>query len=88
MDTRQSLINKLVTKTQADKDLRNRLLTDPNSVLKEVLNVELPEGFKVMVHEEDARTAHLVLPPPAELTDEQLQQAAGGVCDFFWDPWV
>lgn len=35
-----------------------------------------------MVHEEDARAAHLVLPASAELTDAQLEQAAGGgICE-------
>ena len=78
MDTRDNLLEKLVAKTEEDKDFRERLLADPSSALKEVFDIEVPPGFNVVVHEDDARTAHLVLPATSELSDAQLQQAAGG----------
>lgn len=53
MDSRESVLEKLVVKTEQDSD------------------------FKVIVHEDDARTAHLVLPASAELNDAQLEHAAG-----------
>ena len=83
METREDILGKLLAKTEEDKDFRNHLLGDPRAALKETFNIELPEGFNMVVHEEDARTAHLVLPASAELTDAQLQQAAGGVCSDF-----
>ena len=78
MDTQESLLNKLIAKADEDSDFRDRLKADPRSVLKETFDIELADGFNLEVHEDDARTAHLVLPASAELTDAQLQQAAGG----------
>lgn len=79
METRDSVMQKLVAKTEEDSDFRGRLLIDPRSVLKEVFDIEIPDDFNVVVHEDDTRTAHLVLPASTELTDAQLQHAAGGV---------
>ena len=79
METRDSVMQKLVAKTEEDSDFRGRLLTDPRLVLKEVFDIEIPDDFNVVVHEDDTRTAHLVLPASIELTDAQLQRAAGGV---------
>ena len=87
MNTREDLQQKLVVKSEEDTDFRARLLADPHSALKEVFGVELPESFNVVVHEEDARTAHLVLPASEELSDIELQQATGGdfgaACDWW-----
>lgn len=80
METQQSLIEKLVAKAEEDSDFRSRLLDNPGSVLKETFDIQIPDGFNVVVHEDDARTAHLVLPASAELTDAQLANAAGGFC--------
>lgn len=78
METQASFLAQLVAKAEEDNDFRGRLLSDPNSALEELFGINVPEGFNVIVHEEDARTAHLVLPAAAELSDAQLQQAAGG----------
>ena len=78
METQQGMMEKLVAKAQEDADFRGRLVANPNWALKEVFNIEVPEDFNVLVHEDDARTAHLVLPASAELTDTQLEQATGG----------
>ena len=78
METQESMIKKLIAKAEEDSDFRGRLLANPGSALKETFDIEVPKDFNVVVHEDDARTAHLVLPAPAELTDAQLQQAAGG----------
>lgn len=78
METRNSVLEKLIAKTEEDSDFRGRLLANPRSALKEAFSVEVPEDFKVEVHEDEVRTAHLVLPSSAEMTDAQLQNAAGG----------
>ena len=78
METQRSMMEKLIAKAQQDADFRGRLVANPSSALKEAFDIEVPEDFSVMVHEDDARTAHLVLPASTELTDAQLQQAAGG----------
>lgn len=80
MDTQESLMTKLLIKAQEDTQFRVSLLDDPNSALKEAFDIEIPDDFNVLVHQDDARTAHLVLPASGELTDAQLQQAAGGIC--------
>lgn len=78
MDTRESMLEKLMAKAEEDTDFRGRLLANPGSALKEAFDIEVPDDFKVVVHEDDARTAHLVLPASSELSDAQLQHAAGG----------
>ena len=83
MDSQQNLMERLIAKAQEDTDYRRRLLADPNSALKEAFDIEVPKEFNVMVHEDDAHTVHLVLPASPELTDVQLQRAAGGSCTLF-----
>ena len=78
MDTREGLLEKLIAKVEEAPAFRGRFISNPGSVLKEVFGIEVPEDVNVFVHEDDARTAHLVLPAPAELTDAQLELAAGG----------
>lgn len=78
METQASLIAKLIAKAEEDPDFRQQLLSDPNSALKAAFDINVPDDFNVVVHEEDARTSHLVLPTSADLTDAQLVQAAGG----------
>ena len=78
MDTQQSMLERLIAKAEEDMDFRARLKANPSSAIKEALDIELADGFNVEVHEDDARTAHLVLPASTELTDAQLEQAAGG----------
>ena len=85
METKESLLQKLVAKAEEDADFRVRLMTDPNTALTECLGIEIPEDFNLIVHEEDARTSHLVLPASAELTDRQLEQVAGGFCNVLSD---
>ena len=89
MDTRDSMLEKLVVKSENDTDFRARLLANPRSALKEALDIDFPDNFNVVVHEEDAHTAHLVLPASTELTDAQLQQAAGGgICGSGTTDWL
>lgn len=83
MENRQSMLEKLIYKAQNEADFRERLRANPSSALKEAFEIEVPDDFNIVIHEDDARTAHLVLPASAELTDAQLKQAAGGVCSDF-----
>ena len=89
METQQSLMKKLIAKAQEDASFRESLLDEPSSALKKAFDIEIPDDFNVVVHEDDARTAHLVLPASAELTDAQLQQAAGGgICGSGTTDWL
>ena len=78
MDTRESMLEKLVAKSEEDAEFRLQLLANPNSAIKEAFDIVIPDDFNLVVHEEDSRTAHVVLPAAAKLTDAQLEQAAGG----------
>ena len=89
MDTRDSMLEKLVAKAESDTDFRTRLLDNPRSALREALGIDIPDNFNVVIHEEDARTSHLVLPASTELTDAQLQRAAGGgICGSGTTDWL
>lgn len=81
METRDSVMGKLLAKSADDAEFRGHLLANPHSALKDAFGIDLPDDFNVVVHEDDARTAHLVLPASTELTDEQLRLAAAGVDD-------
>ena len=62
----------------ADEEFRARLLSDPNAVIEEELDLTLPDGFNLEVHEDTATTAHLVLPPSASIAEADMSSVAGG----------
>ena len=61
-----------------DEDFRARLLADPKAVIEEELDLSIPDGFNVHIHEENATNVHMVLPPSAALAEQDMQAAAGG----------
>ena len=69
---------RILAKAAEDEDFRACLLDDPKAVISAELGVSIPEGFTVQVHEDDATTAHFVLPPSDRLTEADLAQVAGG----------
>ena len=78
MTTATELKTQILTKAAADGEFRTRLLTDPRAAVSAETGVTVPEGFNVVVHEDSATTAHLVLPPSPELTEVELEMVAGG----------
>lgn len=64
-----------------DEDFRAKLLDDPAGAIGEALDVAVPSGLNVQVHEETADTAHIVLPPPNRLSEADMRHAAGGLGD-------
>lgn len=89
MESQENIIKKLIAKAEEDTGFRKRLVDDPILALKEVFDIEVPKDFNVVVHQDDARTAHLVLPASPELTDSQLQRAAGGgICGSGTTDWL
>ena len=72
---------KIVDKAADDADFRARLLSDPKGAVEEELELSIPSGFTVEVHEDGGDTAHLVLPPPSSLNEADLQALAGGDID-------
>lgn len=78
MRTASELREELTRRVAEDADVRRRLLDDPKGAIETVLGVHIPDGMAVRVHEEDAHTAHLVLPPPAKLDLAALEAVTGG----------
>ena len=78
MKTPQELRADIADRAGSDETFRQNLMADPKAALAEELGVNLPEGFAVEVHEEDAMKAHIVLPPSSRLSEADLAQAAGG----------
>ena len=70
---------KVVAKTWSDPAFKARLTADPRRVLAEH-GVSIPEGVEVKIVENTDTLVHVALPPKpsGDLSDEQLDQAAGG----------
>ena len=83
MNTRAELEAELIARVTDDDAFRARLLENPRDVIREATGMAIPEGFAIHVHEENATTAHVVLPPNGELTREELAVVSGGF-GAFW----
>ena len=75
--TGSELRDRIIAQAADEESFRARLLADPRSILREDYGIALPENLKLFVHEEDATTAHLVLPRSKKLTDAELEATAG-----------
>lgn len=75
--TATELRDQLFAKAADDDGFRSRLLADPREVLRDDYGILLPENLKLHVHEEDATTAHLVLPRSKKLSEAELESASG-----------
>ncbi len=70
----------IVARSWDDPDFRATLLADPAATLA-ASGFAAPEGKRVVVVEDTDEVIHLVLPvQPAELSDEELDAVAGGLC--------
>ena len=78
MTTATELKTQILTKAAEDGEFRSRLIADPKAAISAEIGTTIPEGFDVVVHEDDATTTHLVLPPSPKLTEAELETAAGG----------
>ena len=66
---------RIIDKAASDADYRARLLDDPRAA---ELGVSVPDSLTIRVHEEDAASAHLVLPPSSILDEPELGTVAAG----------
>ena len=78
MQTIGELRDRLVDRAARDEGFRARLLADPNPAVESGLGLHIPEGFLVVVHEENDSTGHLVLPPSSQLDAADLEQVTAG----------
>lgn len=86
MQWTQEQINTIYMEVQKkavmDHAFRTELLENPKAAVAKVAGEELPDGFKIKVIENDpAYNATFVLPDllSDEISDEELDQVAGGV---------
>lgn len=84
MTTATELKGQIITRAAEDGEFRARLLADPKGAISSEVGATIPEGFDIVVHEDSATTAHLVLPPSPELTEEELEKATGGIAMIVW----
>ena len=82
MATISEMRESLLQRAADDEGFRAQLIADPKGAVKDALGVEIPAGFDLHIHEENASTSHLVLPPPAGLTEAEMAGAAGA---GLWD---
>lgn len=79
---RRDLETALVEKCWKDPEFKKAVVSDPKGMLERHTGQKLPPQVKIIIHEEDANTLHLSIPPApsnvTELSDEQLAQVAGG----------
>jgi hypothetical protein len=80
--TRRDLETLLIEKCWKDPEFKKQVLSDPKGMLERHTGQKLPAQVKIFVHEEDANTLHLSIPPApgnlGELSDADLEQVAGG----------
>jgi hypothetical protein len=74
----EAMIN---AKAWKDPKFRKKLLSDPNSALKE-MGVDIPKNIKVRVVEDDKTTVTFVIHPAPqnamEMNENKLRKVAGG----------
>jgi hypothetical protein len=74
----------VVAQAWSDEAFKRRLLAEPATVMREQ-GLDVPPGVELRVVENTGTVAHLVLPAkPAEgeLSEAQLERAAGGMTDM------
>jgi len=81
-------MGQLIAKAWSDADFKARLLANPAETLQ-AEGIEVPAGVKVNAVENTNEQFFLVIPnKPDELSDEQLDNVAGGYGEFSTPVWV
>ncbi len=79
---RREMETALIEKCWKDPEFKKAVVSDPKGMLERHLGRSLPPDMKILIHEEDANTLHLTIPPApsnlADLSDEDLETVAGG----------
>lgn len=82
-----SLMDAIIHRATLDREFRTKLLAAPSEAVREGFGVEVPASVRVRFIERDpSADIMLVLPnfnDGGELSDEDLDAAAGGVDDWF-----
>lgn len=86
MTTATDLKARILTKAGEDGEFRALLIADPKAAISAETGTTIPDGFDVVVHEDSATTAHLVLPPSGELSEAEMESVSGGAGYADWNP--
>ena len=92
MSQQNSIQEQIIAKAMKEETFRQELLSNPKAAIERELGITVPQGVTITVHQDTPTTLHLVLPVRApgeggeELSDAELEQAAGGVqgCGGSW----
>ncbi|HEX4412018.1 MAG TPA: NHLP leader peptide family RiPP precursor [Lacipirellulaceae bacterium] len=77
-DEQSKKIGQLIAKAWADDRFKTKLLSDPVATLK-AEGVALPHGLQLRAVENTDKLVYFVIPArPTELSEEDLEKAAGG----------
>ena len=83
---RKELEAEVMAKAMEDDTFRVLLKSDPKKAIAQIIGKELPEALNIQIVEETADTLVIGLPPKleeavedAELTDDALDNVAGGI---------
>ena len=83
-DAQNKKLSQIIAKSWSDDGFKKKLLSNPVATLK-AESVPVADGVTVKVLENTANVVHIVIPTrPTELSDEDLDQVAGGAactCD-------
>ena len=66
----------ILSRAAEDGEFRARLIADPKAAIASETGAAMPDGFEVVVHEDSATTAHLVLPRSSQLDEAELELVA------------
>jgi hypothetical protein len=85
-DQQNRKMSQLIARCWSDETYKRKFLADPAATFKaEGIAITAPERAKIQVVENTEKLVHLVIPiRPSELSDEDLDQAAGGAQDKCW----
>ena len=83
MSKANEMKNRILHKAAEDSEFRARLIADPKAAIRDEVGQPLPNDLEVVVHEDSATTAHLVLPPSPAIAEAELEGVAGGH-DAMW----
>ncbi len=70
----------LLAKSAQDPEFRQALIANPKEAIGKELGIEFADDVELHIHESDMKSLHLSLPFDGEMTEEQLEAVAGGLC--------
>jgi len=81
-------MSQVIAKCWAEEEFKRKLLADPLATLT-AEGMEIPDGLSIKVLENSDQVFHLVIPakPAESLSDEDLDEAAGGTRAKRFDPY-